>query len=341
MTFDDPWMLWGLVPLYLLWAVAWAVVPEFRRRRGREAAVRYSSVRQVKRVGPSWALIGRRAAQSLRLLVLALLIMAMARPQTGRKLTQVSSEGIDIVLVLDTSGSMQALDLDKDRPIQRRRNRLEIAKSVVQEFVQRRENDQVGLVVFGEEAFTQCPLTLDHDILVNFLDDIEIGIAGDRTAIGSAVGTAVKRLRNSAAKSKVIILLTDGRNNAGTLAPLTAAEVAETYDVKIYAIGAGTRGKAPFLVDSLFGQRVVHQDVEIDEEQLEEMAHKTGGAYFRAEDSSALAGIYAEIDQLERTEITTDSYMEYDERFAWFVLPAVGLLLMEVALLGTRFRKLP
>lgn len=341
MNFDDPWLLWGLVPLYVAWVAAWTVLPIMRRRGGREAAVRYSGVRPIKQLGTSWAIWGRRVAQGLRLIVLALVVTAMARPQTGRKLTQISSEGIDIVLVLDTSGSMQALDLDAGRPIQRRRNRLEIAKGVVQQFVERREQDQVGLVVFGEEAFTQCPLTLDHGVLVSFLDDIEIGIAGDRTAIGSALGTAVKRLRDSEAKSKVIILLTDGRNNAGTLAPMTAAEVATTYGVKIYAIGAGTRGKAPFLVDSLFGQRVVHQDVEIDDEQLRQMAETTGGTYFRAEDSQALAKIYDEIDELERTEIETDSYMEYDERFSWFVVPAIGLLLVEVTLLGTRFRKLP
>ncbi|TNF75730.1 MAG: VWA domain-containing protein [Acidobacteria bacterium] len=277
----------------------------------------------------------------LRILTIALLVMAMARPQTGRRHTQVSTEGIDIVLVLDTSGSMQALDLDADRPINQRRHRLDVAKEVVEEFVQKRQSDQIGLVVFGDEAFTQCPLTLDHGIVATFLEQVDIGMAGDATAIGSALGTAVKRLRDSEAKSKVIILLTDGRNNAGSLSPKKAAEIAETFDVKIYAVGAGTRGKAPFLVDSFFGKQVVYQSVEIDEETLEEIAERTGGAYFRAEDKTALASIYAEIDEMETTEITSNTYMEYNERFRFFVLPAVALLLFEVVLLGTRFRKLP
>jgi Ca-activated chloride channel family protein len=241
----------------------------------------------------------------LRILTIALLVMAMSRPQTGRRHTQVSTEGIDIVLVLDTSGSMQALDLDADRPINQRRHRLDVAKTVVEEFVQKRQSDQIGLVVFGDEAFTQCPLTLDHGIVATFLEQVDIGMAGDATAIGSALGTAVKRLRDSQAKSKVIILLTDGRNNAGALSPKKAAEIAETFDIKIYAV------------------------------------ERTGGAYFRAEDTSALASIYTEIDELETTEITSNTYMEYNERFRFFVLPAVALLLFEVVLLGTRFRKLP
>jgi Ca-activated chloride channel family protein len=277
----------------------------------------------------------------LRLVTVALLVMAMARPQTGRKLTQVSSEGIDIVLVMDTSGSMQALDLDADRPIQRRRNRLEVAKDVVREFVEGRANDLVGLVVFGDDAFTQCPLTLDHAVLLDLLADVEVGVAGDRTAIGSAIGTAVKRLRQSKAKSKVVVLLTDGRSNAGTLAPATAAELARTQGVKIYTIGAGTRGRAPFLVDSVFGPRVVYQDVDIDEAQLRSIAETTGGAYYRAEEREALRSIYDEIDRLERTEITTQSYVEYEDRYSWFVVAALGLLMVEVALLGTRLRALP
>ena len=341
MSFADAWLFWILVPVAVLWGVVWLLLPSWRRRRGSEAAVRFSTLLQLRRLRPSFSLVLRRAIQGLRIITVALLVMAMARPQTGRKLTQISSEGIDIVLVLDTSGSMQALDLDSDRPIQRRRNRLEVAKAVVRTFVEKRESDQIGLVVFGEEAFTQCPLTLDHGILVSFLEQIELGIAGDRTAIGSAIGTAVKRLRDSGGKSKVIILLTDGRNNAGTLNPSTAAEIARTLGVKIYAVAAGTRGKAPFLVDSLFGQRVVHQDVEIDEEQLRELAETTGGAYYRAEDLDALVRIYEEIDQLERREIETSSYMEYDEHFPWFVFPALSLLFLEVVLLGTRFRKLP
>jgi Ca-activated chloride channel family protein len=196
-------------------------------------------------------------------------------------------------------------------------------------------------VVFGTEAFTQCPLTLDHGIVATFLERIDIGMAGEATAIGSALGTAVKRLKDSEARSKVVVLLTDGRSNAGSLSPRKAAEIARTLGVKVYTIGAGTRGKAPFLVDSFFGKQVVYESVEIDETTLREIAESTGGRYFRAEDGSALEAIYDEIDEMETTEITMSSYMEYNERFHWFVLPALGLLLAEVVLLGTRFRKLP
>lgn len=337
----DRWLLWALAPLFVLWATAWWLVPWLARRRRRVAAMRYSSIGTLSRIRPSRKVILRLAVEGLRLLTVALLILAMARPQTGRKQTEVRTEGIDIVLVLDTSGSMQALDLDADRPINRRRNRLEVAKAVVDDFVKGRKNDQIGLVVFGNEAFTQCPLTLDHGILATFLERVEIGMAGDATAIGSAIGTAVKRLRDSEAESKVIILLTDGRSNAGTLDPRKATEIAETFGIKIYTIGAGTRGKAPFVVDSFFGRQVVYESVEIDEESLREIAARTGGGYYRAEDNEALKSIYDQIDELEKTEITTSTYMEYNERFRWFLLPAVALLLFEVVLLGTRFRRLP
>jgi Ca-activated chloride channel family protein len=341
LVFSDIGLFWALGPLFSLWLAAWILLPWLARRQRKAAAVRFSNLGALERLKPSRTLLLRRLVMGLRLLAVALLIMAMARPQTGRKQTQVRSEGIDIVLVLDTSGSMQALDLDADRAISRRRNRLEVAKSVVDEFIQKRQNDQIGLVVFGNEAFTQCPLTLDHGIVATFLDRLEIGMAGDGTAIGSALGTAVKRLRESEAKSKVIVLLTDGRNNAGSLSPRKAAEVAQTFGVKIYTVGAGTRGKAPFIVDSFFGKQVVYESVEIDEETLREIAAKTGGTYQRAEDEAALESIYDEIDQLEKTEITTHTYMEYNERFRAFVLPALGLVLLEVILLGTRFRKLP
>ena len=339
--FADQWLLWILIPLFVLWVAAWWAFPWLARRRRRQAAVRYSSIDTLKRLRPSRRIGLRRFVEGLRILTIALLVMAMARPQTGRKQTQVRTQGIDIVLVLDTSGSMQALDLDADRPIQGRRDRLQVAKEVVEEFVQGRTNDQIGLVVFGNEAFTQCPLTLDHGIVATFLDGIEIGMAGDATAIGSALGTAVKRLRDSQAESKVIILLTDGRNNAGSISPEKAAEIAETFGIKVYTIGAGTRGKAPFVVDSLFGKQVVYESVEIDEDTLRAIAERTGGLYFRAEDTGALKSIYEEIDEMETTEIETSSYMEYNEQFRRFLIPALALLVLEVVLLGTRFRKLP
>lgn len=337
----DRWLLWALIPLFLAWSVVWWILPWLAKRRRQRASIRYSSIGTLQRLRPSRAVTLRRIVEAVRIITVALLIMAMARPQTGRKHTVVRTEGIDIVLVLDTSGSMQALDLDADRAIEQRRNRLDVATAVVEEFVEGRKNDQVGLVVFGTEAFTQCPLTLDHGILTTFLERVEIGMAGDATAIGSALGTAVKRLRDSKAESKVVILLTDGRSNAGALSPLKAAEIAETFGIKVYTIGAGTRGKAPFVVDSFFGKQIVYESVEIDEDTLRKIAEQTGGAYYRAEDKEALESIYEEIDQLEKTEVTTSTYMEYNERFRMFVFPAMALLLLEIVLLGTRFRKLP
>ncbi|MEM9292951.1 MAG: VWA domain-containing protein [Acidobacteriota bacterium] len=324
---------------FLLWLAAWGLLA--LRRRQNRATLRYSSLDRLRRLRPGWRPWARRALRLLRVAVILLLLVAVLRPQTGRSQTQVRTEGIDIVLVLDTSGSMQALDLDADRAVAQRRNRLEVTTAVVDEFVGRRGNDQIGLVVFGDQAFTQCPLTLDHSIVATLLEDIEIGMAGDGTAIGSALGVAVKRLQDSKADSKVIVLLTDGRNNAGVLAPTKAAEVAAAFGIKVYTIGAGAQGQAPFLVDTFFGRQVVYEDVEIDEETLRTIAETTGGKYFRAEDDDALLTIYREIDELETTEITLDTYTQYDERFDWFVLPALTLLLLEVGLLSTVLRRLP
>lgn len=338
--FADAWLAWILAPLIALWTV-WLARQLFSAGVTGRAAIRFSSIGQLQRLRPSWSIQARKGIQLLRVFTVVLVALAILRPQTGRKHSQVLTEGIDIILAVDTSGSMQALDLDADRPLQKRRDRLAVVKDVVAEFVKKRPNDQIGVVVFGEEAYTQCPLTLDHGIVSTFLDQLEIGMAGDGTAIGSAIGTTVRRLKDSQAKSKVVILLTDGRNNSGSLKPAKAAEVAKAFDVKIYTIGAGTRGKAPFLVDGLFGKQPVYQDVEIDEPVLRTIAETTGGTYFRAEDMEALAKIYDQIDELEKTEIKSMSYLEYNEEFSAFIVAALLLLLLEVILLSTRFRKVP
>ena len=340
LRFAEVRLAWVLGPALAIWTglVIWRWLRG--RQPGRDRGLLFSHVGSLHGLGGGARIWLRRGVQALRWVTLLLLVLAMLRPQTGRRLTQVQTEGIDIVLVLDTSGSMQALDLDTDEPNEaRRRNRLEVSRDVIKQFVAARPGDQLGLVVFGEQAFTQCPLTLDHGVLRTLLDRVEIGIAGDATAIGSAVGVAVKRLQDSPAQSKVIVLLTDGRSNAGVISPDTAAELAATVGVKIYAIGAGTRGEAPFLVDTPIGPRLVYENVEIDEMMLQALADTTGGAYFRAEDEEALLQIYGQIDQLEKTEITTDSYTEYDERFRWLVVPAIVLLLAEVLLLLGPLRK--
>ncbi|MBT3222480.1 MAG: VWA domain-containing protein [Proteobacteria bacterium] len=343
MFFADLWFLGVLIPLYLLWVLGWfALGPLERRLRFfAPSSIRFSSTARLQRLKPSWTIRLRPVVLALRLGAVALLVLAMARPQTGKKHTEVVTQGVDIFLAIDASGSMSALDLDASKAIQHRPTRLDVVKKVVARFIEKRANDQIGIVVFGTEAFTQCPLTLDHGIVTTFLSRVTLGVAGDSTAIGSAIGTAVKRLRKSTAKSKVVVLLTDGRSNAGIIGPKKAAEIAKKYGIKVYVIGAGTRGKAPILVDTMFGPQVEYIEADIDEPTMESIANMTNGAYFRAEDVKALDEIYDQIDQLERTEIKTRSYMEYNERFNLFVLPALALLLLEILLLGTRFRRIP
>jgi len=330
LRFQDPWfLLLGLaaVPI-LLWY----------GRKDRSASVRFSNL------APFHNLYATRAAASRQLLVLLrvagvlLLVAALARPQAGEKETEIQTEGVDIMLCLDTSGSMQALDFQLDG---KRVDRLAVVKKVVRDFIEKRRDDRIGMVVFGAEAFTQCPLTMDYGVLLQFLDRLEIGMAGDATAVGSALATCVKRLKDVPGKSKVIILLTDGRNNAGKISPVTAAEIARTYRCKVYTIGVGTEGKSPFLVQTLFGKDYVYQQVDLDEDTLREIARITGGEYFRATDTASLEKVYDQIDQMEKTEAKVKEYMEYEELFHRFAIPGLFLLLVEFVLLNTRFRKIP
>lgn len=342
--FADARWLWVLVPIFVLWLIAEWGLPRLRAALGRpaHATLRFPT---LARITPLPHGLGELLVPVLRLmrwLTVALILAAILRPQTGRTLTSVNTEGIDVISVIDTSGSMRALDLDaEERSIAKRRNRLEVAQEVVADFVAARPNDQLGLVVFGEHAFTQCPLTLDHDVLGSLLARLEIGMAGDATAIGDAIGIAIKRLRDSMAESKVIVLLTDGRSNAGALDPLTAAAVAATFGIKIYTIAVGALGEAPFLVDTPFGPQVRYENVEIDEAMLQAIAQQTDAAYFRAQNADALAQIYAQIDQLEKTELTMESFTEYDDRYEWLVVPALILMLGDLALRRTRGRVLP
>jgi len=269
---------------------------------------------------------------------MALFILALARPQSGIKSTEISTEGVDIMLCLDTSGSMQALDFKESG---NRVPRLQVVKRVVNDFIKGRKNDRIGMVVFGQEAFTQCPLTLDYGVLLSFLEKVEIGMAGDSTAIGSALAVCVKRLKDLQSKSKVIILLTDGRHNAGSVTPLTAADIAKSFNIKIYTIGVGTEGEAPFLVDSFFGKQYVYQKVDLDEDTLKDVANRTAGKYFRATNTEALENIYRQIDAMEKTEVKLKEYMEYEELFVWFLVPGLVLLLLEILLANTRLRTIP
>jgi len=266
---------------------------------------------------------------------MALLILALARPRMGHSYREQVTRGVDIMLVLDCSGSMASEDF---KP----RNRLWVAKDVVKDFIQRRPDDRLGLVVFSGQAFTQCPLTLDHGILLTFVDTVELGMIEDGTAIGNALATAVDRLRKSDAKSRIVVLLTDGQNNRGEVAPLTAAQIAQTFGVKVYTVGVGTRGFAMMPVeDPVFGKRYVQTQVNIDEETLETVAQRTGGRYFRATDAEKLKEIYGTIDQLEKTEVKVRERTDWNDRFAWFLIPGLILLLGAALIEATYLRRLP
>ncbi len=304
MRFENSWLL-------LLGVILPFIIYHYLKRNY-AGKLKFSSLNTLKQLPPSKSVYLRHSLIVLRSLCILLLIVAIARPQSGKKTTEIISEGVDIMLVLDTSGSMQALDFEIEGE---RINRLEVVKKVVADFIAGRENDRLGMVVFADQAFTQCPLTLDHGVMLEFLDKVQIGMAGDGTAIGSAIGTAVKRLKDIKAKSKVVILLTDGRNNSGRLTPEKAAEIAHKYGIKIYTIGAGTKGQAPFLVNSFFGKRYVYQRVDLDEDTLKQIADISGGQYFRATDTESLKKIYTKIDKMEKSEVKVKEYMEYNELF--------------------------
>jgi Ca-activated chloride channel homolog len=327
--FQNPWLLLFLLALPLL---------ALQVRRDYQATVHFPSLASLKALRPSKVDLYAGLPFIIRFLAMALLIIALARPQEGHKSTEILSVGVDIMLALDTSGSMRALDFIEE---EKRITRLAVVKGVVSEFIENRPTDRIGMVVFGEQAYTQCPLTLDQGILQSFLSKLEIGMAGDSTAIGSAIGIAVKRLKDLDSASKVIILLTDGRNNAGTLAPLQAAQTAKTFGIKIHTIGVGTQGKAPFLVNSIFGQRYVYQEVDIDETTLTEISKITGGQYFRATDLESLKNIYNQIDEMEKSEVKVIDHSEYKELFHYFLVPSLMLLLLEIGLSNTLLRRIP
>lgn len=328
--FQAPWILILLLTLPLM---VW-----YGLKNLGSSQIRFSSLLVLKQLKTPASLMFRKGLLAVRCLAVCLFILALARPQSGMKSTEVSTEGVDIMLCLDTSGSMQALDFKEG---DKRVTRLAIVKKVVADFIKGRANDRIGMVVFAQEAFTQCPLTLDYGVLLNLLDNVDFGMAGDSTAIGSALAVCVKRLKDLQSKSKVIILLTDGRNNTGTINPATAADIASSYKIKVYTIGVGTEGEAPFLVDSFFGKQYMYQKVDLDEETLKDIAQKTGGKYFRATNTEALQNIYKQIDAMEKTEAKIKEYMEYNELFAFFLIPGLCLLLLEVLLANTRLRKIP
>ncbi len=327
MTFANPNVLWLLVLVPAVGAWLWW---RARNRTG----LQYSDVRPAQSASTTGLAWLRDAPAALRVGAIALGIVALARPQEQNVTRTRSAEGIDVMLVLDTSTSMRAEDFDP--------NRFEAARDVASEFIESRQSDRVGLVVFAAKAYTQAPLTLDYSFLQRMLEEVRIGVIQDGTAIGTALAMAVNRLKNTDAESKVVILLTDGQNNRGEIDPVTAAEVAQTMNVRVYSIGVGSTGEAPYVVDRPFtGQQRRSMPVQIDEEMLRTVAQTTGGRYFRATTKQALRQIYDEIGSMETSQIDERVYTDIDERYPLFLVPAFVLVLLDVVLSTTLLRRFP
>ncbi len=326
-SFAYPWVLYFLLAIPFL--IAWY----FWKGRKKQAAISYSSLKIFEKIPATFRERLRHLPFVLRMLALIFLLIALARPQNYSAGQSINAEGIDIAMVLDISGSMLAEDF---KP-----NRLDAAKNVIDKFVSARTTDRIGLVIFSREAFTQCPLTIDYSVLRNLLGDIRTGMIEDGTAIGNGIANGINRLKDSDAESRVIILLTDGVNNAGEVDPISAAEIASTFGIRIYTIGVGTRGEAPYPVQTPFGTRYQMVPVEIDEAILKKIAEQTGGEYFRATNNRALEDIYNKIDKMEKTKIEITSYRNAKELFAGWLGIGFVLLLLELIASKTILRKLP
>jgi len=304
-----------------------------RQQKQRSVVFRISTTEGIKGIGPGWKVKWRPILNVLRSIAFIAFVIALARPQKTNVSESIDSEGIDIVLSMDISGSMLAEDF---KP-----NRLDAAKDNAMKFIDARKTDRIGLVIFSGEAFTQCPITIDHNVLKEQIDAIKNGMLQDGTAIGDGLATAVNRLRDSKGKSKVIILMTDGINNLGKVGPELALEIAKAYHIKVYTIGIGTIGQALTPIPTPFGVRKEMVPVQIDEPLLKKIAKETGGQYFRATGNSKLESIYQSIDKLEKTSVQVNAYKHYAELFFWFAFTGVVALLLEIILSLTVFRRLP
>lgn len=324
-------------PLFLLLLLLIPLLVWFHFKKRKKATIKYSDLNAIRKIGIPVSSKKRDIVFILRIAVLSLLILGFARPQSGRVTEEtLSSMGVDIILCMDTSGSMRAEDFKPN-------NRLYVAKQVAKDFVLGRKNDRIGVVVFSAISFTQCPPTLDYSAVVNMLDNVEIGMTQtDGTAIGTAIATCTNRLKDLPGKSKIIILLTDGRNNMGEIDPVTAAKAAAAFGIKIYTIGAGQPGGAMFPVDNpIFGRRYVQLQEDLDEDTLMKIAEVTEGKYFRATSAEKLAEIYKQIDKMEKVEVKIKEYKNYDDLYELFLYPVLLLLFTEIVLSNTYFRKIP
>lgn len=322
-------------PLFLYLLILVPLLPTWYWIKGKkkQPSITYSSLSVFKDIPATWKEKFRHTPVILRTFALMCLIIALARPQTFSSGQNIYTEGIDIAMVLDISGSMLAEDL---KP-----NRIDAAKNVIDNFIKDRTSDRIGLVIFSRQAFTQCPLTIDYRVLKNLLSKVKTGMIEDGTAIGNAIADGVNRLKDSHAKSRIIILLTDGVNNAGEIDPLTAAQIAETFGIRIYTVGVGTRGEAPYPVQTPFGTRYQMIPADIDEGMLQKIAGMTGGEYFRATDSKTLQDIYNKIDKLEKSKVEITSYRETTELFYNWLGAGLILILLEFGLSKSVFRKMP
>jgi len=326
-TFARPelfYLLLGLIPM-----IVWYVL----RQKKSKASIQISTIESLKKAPLTWKHSLRHAAFVLQIGVLALLVVCLARPQSSDSWQNQTVEGIDIMIALDMSSSMLARDFQPDR--------LGAAKSVAIEFVSGRMYDRIGLVVFSAESFTQCPLTTDRAVLINLFQNLQPGLLEDGTAIGLGLANAVSRLKDSKAKSKVVILLTDGENNRGEIAPITAAEIAKTFGIRVYTIGVGTIGTAPYPIQTPFGVQIRDVEVKIDEKTLQEIATITDGRYFRATDNKTLIAIYKEIDRLERTKIENKEFSKKNEEYRKYAIGALFLALFAMILQFVVFRHIP
>jgi len=332
MILDDPFVL-ILIPIVIF------LLLYKEKKPGFISAFKFSSGELVGKLKSSFKLKLSQKLIYLRILAIVLLIFALARPQSPVADSKIQSEGIDIVLTIDCSTSMLAEDFKLGA---QRQNRVEVVKSVVKDFITGRKNDRIAIVAFASRSYTVCPLTLDYGWLLDNLDRVKTGLVEDGTAIGSGLATSLNRLKDSKAKSKVIILLTDGRNNTGKISPLTAAEAARALKIKVYTIGAGSKGPVPYPVKDFFGNTVYQPvQIDIDEDTLRKIADMTGAKYFRAQDTESLRKIYKEIDSLEKTMIEEKGYLEYNELFTVFLILSLLVLLLDIILSNTILRKIP
>lgn len=327
MTFANPIYLFLL--LFLIPVIVWYIW----KRKKQQATLQVSNLFPFENVKKSWKEKIVHLPFMLRIIIIALIIVILARPQSTDSLKNVTTEGIDIVISIDVSGSMLAEDL---KP-----NRLEAAKTVASNFIAGRPNDNIGLVVFAGESYTQCPLTTDHASLLNLFNGVKSGVIEDGTAIGLGLANAVARIKDAKAKSKVIILLTDGTNNSGEIDPASAADLAKTFGIRVYTIGVGTKGKAPYPFKTAYGVQYQNIDVDIDEGTLKQIALVTGGEYYRATDNSSLTAVYKQIDKLEKTKLRVKEYNKKTEEYMPFAIAALLLLAFEILLRNTILKRLP